>query len=171
MHYSYKLTYVKKIVQKTILSLGINLASRNVTKIGINYLNVSIMTTGICVLINVCACAFIRMFFVTVRGHQVASGEISLWSQHRCFSPVSLHRIILSLAIMQSRPQHSPKPSAWWSLNHWIHTTPVTKPQTSISRRFRNAAAMLQKCQQLLGRSKAVSKGEKACAEQKPSPN
>lgn len=48
---------------------------------------------------------------------------------------------------------------------------PVTEPETSISRRFRNAAAMLQKCQQLPGRSKAVLKGENKCAERKPSPN
>ncbi len=48
---------------------------------------------------------------------------------------------------------------------------PVTEAETSISRNFRNAAAMLQKCQQLMGRSKAVLKGEHNCAERKPSPN
>ncbi len=48
---------------------------------------------------------------------------------------------------------------------------PVTEPETSISRHFCNAAAMLQKCQQLPDRSKAVLKGENKCAERKPSPN
>lgn len=47
----------------------------------------------------------------------------------------------------------------------------VTEPETSISRRFRNAATMLQKCQQLPGRIKAVLKGENMFAERKPSPN
>lgn len=48
---------------------------------------------------------------------------------------------------------------------------PVTELETSISRYFCNAAAMLQKFQQLMGRSKAVLKGENKCAERKPSPN
>lgn len=48
---------------------------------------------------------------------------------------------------------------------------PVTEPETSFNRRFCEAAAMLQKCQQLPGRDMAVLKGENKCAEWKPSPN
>lgn len=46
-----------------------------------------------------------------------------------------------------------------------LYTRHVTEPKTSISKCFLNVAVMLQNCQQLPGRNKAMLKGENNSAQ------